>query len=121
MKNEKQYRNFVAHGFKVFPSEIETMLHAAVGISGEAGELLEVVKKAWVYDGADPWELDWDRLERELGDVFFYVTALTTLMGLDYGTLAEMNMEKLRKRYPDRRSANRDGAGQGGGDEADAV
>ena len=50
----------------------ERQLHAAVGICGEAGELIDAVKKNWIY-GAD---LDLENVLEECGDLLFYVAAM---------------------------------------------
>tara|TARA_B100000614_G_scaffold253565_1_gene267640 strand:+ start:578 stop:997 length:420 start_codon:yes stop_codon:yes gene_type:complete len=72
---------------------------AAVGISAEGGEFMEIVKKM-VFQGK-PWNDDnREHLIIELGDVMWYV--MQACMALDV-TLDEViagNVEKLKKRYP---------------------
>ena len=72
-------------------------MHAAVGVSGEAGELLDAVKKTWVYGR----ELDIANLQEELGDLLFYMQALMIEVGLSFEGVMRANMEKLAKRYPE--------------------
>ena len=54
---------------------------------------------------------DMKNLKEELGDVMWYVAALSSMFGIDMEEVAEANIEKLRKRYPDgfskERSINR--------------
>ena len=73
----------------------------ALGLAGEAGEVVELVKKH-LYHGAD---LDLDKLTKELGDALWYVAALAAGAGIDLGTVAEVNIAKLRMRYPEGFSA----------------
>ena len=80
-----------------FPSE--RLLTAAVGMSAEAGEFTEIVKKI-VFQGKPVNEENLFHLKRELGDIMWYVAQ--ACMGLDttIDEIIEMNVEKLEKRYP---------------------
>ena len=89
------YGKFVATLAKKLPSTVEDRLHAAVGISGEAGELLDAVKKNWVYNK----ELDSENVKEELGDLMFYITAMMLLQGITLDEVLEANVTKLEKRY----------------------
>ncbi len=85
------------------------MLHSAVGVSGEAGELLDHMKKAVWQDH----KLDFDYIALELGDILFYLTFMCNCVGTDINEVRKLNIEKLTKRYPDgvfdkERSINRD-------------
>jgi NTP pyrophosphatase (non-canonical NTP hydrolase) len=70
---------------------------AAMGLTGESGELVDYLKK-WVGHGHP---LDTDNVEKELGDVLWYVAELCNALGLDMGKIAQKNVEKLKARYPD--------------------
>ena len=80
-------------------ANINRLTTAAVGISAEGGEFMEIVKKM-VFQGK-PWNDDnREHLIIELGDVMWYV--MQACMALDV-TLDEViagNVEKLKKRYP---------------------
>ena len=82
---------------KDFPTQ--RLLTAAVGMSAEAGEFTEVVKKI-VFQGKEPTEENLFHLKRELGDVMWYVAQ--ACMGLDVSLdeIIEMNIDKLKARYP---------------------
>lgn len=73
------------------------MLHSAVGVSGEAGELLDHMKKAVWQDH----KLDFGYMALELGDILFYLTSMCNCIGTDIDTVRRLNIEKLTKRYPD--------------------
>lgn len=73
-------------------------LYPAMGLSGEVGEVAELLKKA-VRDHAG--HIDHERkakLEKELGDVLWYVAELATALGLDLGEIAHLNIAKLASR-----------------------
>ena len=91
-----EYPEFVASRAKQLSNHTEDMLHMAVGISGEAGELLDAIKKVWVYNKT----LDIENVREELGDLLFYIQGMANLIGTDLEELIKGNVEKLKKRYP---------------------
>lgn len=72
------------------------MLHMAVGISGEAGELLDAIKKVWIYEKAP----DQVNIAEELGDLLFYIQGFANIYGWTVEELMTLNRAKLEKRYP---------------------
>lgn len=80
---------------------------AGLGLAGEAGEVVDYLKKV-VGHGH---RLDKDTLVKELGDVLWYVAEICSAINVDMGDVAEKNIDKLQKRYPDgfskERSINR--------------
>lgn len=90
------YIDFVARRFVKRAEGDDGLMHAAIGIAGEAGELLDAVKKTWVYGKS----LDITNLVEELGDLEFYMQALRTQLQLTRDEILEANVEKLTKRYP---------------------
>lgn len=70
-------------------------LHMAVGISGEAGELLDTIKKQAVY--VKP--LDRENVIEELGDIEFYLEGLRQGLFITREECIEANIAKLSKRY----------------------
>ncbi len=96
MTPEENYREFVHGLFKVFPdSPIQTLLHSAVGMAGEAGELLDAIKKNWIYNK----DLDVKNIKEELGDLLFYFQAMLIEFNWDFNDIMQANIEKLNKRY----------------------
>lgn len=98
-----KYTDFVKSRTKS-PSEITasfsaskaSLVHSILGISGEAGELLDSVKKAVIYNK----ELDIDNIVEELGDIEFYLEMLRQELDLTREFIVIKNMSKLAKRYP---------------------
>ncbi|MGL5198016.1 MAG: nucleoside triphosphate pyrophosphohydrolase family protein [Aeromonas veronii] len=70
--------------------------HMATGVSGEAGELLDAIKKAVVY--AKP--LDRENVIEELGDLEFYMEGIRQGLGITRKEVLQANITKLAKRYP---------------------
>ena len=71
------------------------VLHMSIGVSGEAGELLDVIKKWAIYQKP----LDIDNVIEELGDIEFYLEGIRQKLGLNRNRILEHNIEKLRRRY----------------------
>lgn len=71
------------------------MLHMAIGISGEAGELLDAIKKAAIYRKP----LDVANIVEECGDLLFYITGMLDSIGLDIDAAMSANTAKLSIRY----------------------
>lgn len=71
------------------------LMHMAVGVSGEAGELLDAVKKATIYNKP----LDIENMIEELGDIEFYMSRVRQLIGVSRDQVLEKNYAKLSKRY----------------------
>ncbi|MDZ5610842.1 nucleoside triphosphate pyrophosphohydrolase family protein, partial [Bacillus pseudomycoides] len=82
--------------------------NAALGLTGEAGEVADIIKKA-IYHGHGfqpahcPGEEDGNtyKLALELGDIMYYVAIMAHEIGYTLQDIAEMNIAKLAKRYPD--------------------
>ena len=70
-------------------------LHMAVGVSGEAGELLDAIKKGVIYN--KPYDID--NIIEELGDLEFYMEGLRQSIGITRDQTIQANISKLGKRY----------------------
>ena len=80
-------------------SNIQRLLTAAVGISAEGGEFMEIVKKM-LFQGK-PWNDDnREHLIIELGDVMWYVMQACKALDVSLDQVIAGNVEKLKKRYP---------------------
>jgi NTP pyrophosphatase (non-canonical NTP hydrolase) len=76
---------------------------ASMGLAGETGELVDILKK-WIGHGH---ELNLDDVEKELGDVLWYVAEIATTLDLRLSEIAKRNEEKLNARYPEGFSVER--------------
>lgn len=77
--------------------EFPSVEYLAIGLAGEVGELLNMVKKSMRHG----FSFDPDTMKDELGDCLWYLTVLSHALGHDLSSVAGGNIEKLRKRYPD--------------------
>lgn len=78
------------------PHENE-LLNYGLGLTGEAGEVAELIKKSQ-FHGHD---IGIDKIKKELGDVLWYLSQIARLAGLTLEEIAIANIEKLKLRYPD--------------------
>ena len=76
------------------------LVHMVLGISGEAGELLDTVKKFAIYKKP----LDLDNVIEELGDLEFYMQGLRYQLGITREQTLQHNISKLTKRYGEKYS-----------------
>lgn len=76
--------------------EIPMIVNGVLGLCGESGECADMVKKH-LFQGH---ELDTEHMAKELGDVAWYIAVSAHAIGYDLETILQMNVDKLRKRYP---------------------
>lgn len=67
-----------------------------LGLVCEAGELGDIIKKH-LYHGHD---IDKDKIVSELGDIMWYMGNVCNVLGIELEEVAQKNIEKLEKRYP---------------------
>lgn len=72
------------------------LLDWAMGLGGESGEVLDLLKHAIFHKDT---ELDKMELAKELGDVLWYVSAIATTTGIDMADVAALNRAKLSHRF----------------------
>lgn len=70
----------------------------AMGVAGEAGEVVEKWKKIVAYHEGKFREDDLAELEKELGDVVWYIAVMAHSLGLSFDTMMEKNLKKLADR-----------------------
>jgi NTP pyrophosphatase (non-canonical NTP hydrolase) len=81
-------------------ANVTQLLTAALGISAEAGEFTEVVKKIFLQ-GKPYNEDNAFHMKRELGDIMWYVAQACMALDVSFDEILQMNYEKLSARYPD--------------------
>ena len=91
---------FERHVAKLFVKPVDDMpgrlMHAAAGAAGETGEIIDAVKKHWIYNKP----LDRENILEECGDTMFYLQALLSECGYTLDDAIDHNIAKLSKRYP---------------------
>lgn len=90
-----EYQTMAARTINKDLSQLEMMLHALHGLSAEVGELHGIYQKA--YQGHDVKE---DALKKEVGDILWMAAEFCTAKGWEMEDICRMNIDKLRKRYP---------------------
>lgn len=90
-----EYQRLAARTINQSLTEAETEAHALYGMAAEVGELLELYQKR--YQGH---ELEPEHVKKELGDICWMLAEFCTVNGWALGDIMQMNIEKLKKRYP---------------------
>ncbi len=75
----------------------EQLMDGLMGLNGEAGEAIDILKKH-LFQGH---ELDTAHMAKELGDVAWYLAVSAKAIDYDLETIMQMNVDKLKTRYPD--------------------
>ncbi|MCU5407953.1 nucleoside triphosphate pyrophosphohydrolase family protein [Bacillus cereus] len=87
----------------------ERLSNVALGLAGESGEVSDAIKKA-IYHGHGfktpftrdkPKAVDKLELAKELGDIMYYISVGAHELGYTLQEIAEININKLAKRYPE--------------------
>jgi len=75
------------------------LLTGGIGLSSEAGELNEIIKKC-IFQGKPLNDETVFHCKRELGDIMWYWITSCRALGLDPNEVIEENINKLKSRYP---------------------
>lgn len=87
--------NFEAISQRMGTPENIRLLHAAIGLATESGEIQDQLKKAIFYGKP----LDKVNLAEELGDVFWYMAIMSDALGVSFAEIMDKNIAKLKARY----------------------
>ena len=104
VKNMQKYVRIIEDGFNPKNKLIETeevdiggVLNACLGLSGEVGEFNDMIKK-WIFHEK---ELDIEHAKKEAGDICWYLAMLCESFCWDLDEIMQMNVDKLKARYPE--------------------
>jgi NTP pyrophosphatase (non-canonical NTP hydrolase) len=78
-------------------SKKDMLINSVMGLTGESGEVIDLVKKHLFHSH----ELDKNHLIKELGDVAWYLAVACTALDITLEEVLITNIEKLKKRYPE--------------------
>lgn len=78
-------------------SEKEVLINGVMGLCGESGEAIDIVKKHLAQGHA----LDREHLIGELGDIAWYLAETATVLGVSLEEVLQRNIDKLKVRYPE--------------------
>lgn len=79
---------------KTLENQQDTLMNAVLGLSGEAGEVADLIKKHLFHDQ----ELDLEKLDKEVGDAQFYIALYAIARNRQLADIAQMNVDKLTAR-----------------------
>ena len=82
-----------------YDANVPKLLTAALGLAAESGEFTEVVKKI-ILQGKPYNEDNVFHMKRELGDICWYIAQACMALDTSFDEIIEMNVDKLKKRYP---------------------
>ena len=97
--NLNDYTKLALRTANSMDSELNDLVHAAMGMAGESGEVLDLVKKSFAYGKA----IDKVKLIEEAGDALWYFNLLFHTLNVSWEEVMERNITKLEGRYPDLR------------------
>ena len=78
-------------------SDKDILINGVMGLCGESGEAIDIVKRHL----AQGHDLDKEHLASELGDIAWYLAETATVLGYNLEDILQMNIDKLKKRYPE--------------------
>ena len=81
----------------------DILINAVMGLCGESGETIDIVKKHLFQGHA----LEREQLKKELGDIAWYLAEAATALDTELEDIFAANIEKLKKRYPEGFDADR--------------
>lgn len=82
----------------IYPNKGNNFIYPTLGLSGEAGEVAEKVKKIIRDKNGVVEEIDKEEIKKELGDVLWYVAQIASELNLDLDLVAQTNLDKLMSR-----------------------
>lgn len=95
------YEQILANPNVVIPKEKVDLLHAALGLMSESGEIIEEVVASIIQDRP----VDFENLEEEGGDLCWYLALMLRAIGSSFAKIFKKNIDKLFKRYPEKFSS----------------
>lgn len=98
MKELNEYQMLAMRTAKNFDDNRMNLIHSALGLSSDAGEYVDAIKKHVIYGK----ELDHANAVEELGDCLWFIALACEALGVSLRRVAAENIEKLAKRYPDK-------------------
>ncbi len=82
----------------IYPKTNPPWIYPLLGLGGESGEIFEKLKKVIRDESGEISDEKLELLKKELGDVLWYLSTLSTELGLDLNEVAEENIKKLFSR-----------------------
>lgn len=96
------FNEYQAKALRTANPEADLLSMSAMGLPGEVGEYVEIVKK-YIFHHRPMAQVD---VALELGDILWYLAVAAHVQGLTLSHIAEMNIIKLGERHPERWSGD---------------
>lgn len=93
----KEYQRLAMATLNPELSQQDVLINAVMGLCGESGEVIDMVKKH-LHQGH---ELSREKLIKELGDIAWYLAEAAQALDTDLDLIFEANIAKLKARYPE--------------------
>lgn len=94
-----EYEKLARRTAALIDAPVETQLYdLGLGVAGETGELAEKLKKLIRDDGGVLSDEKREAMKREIGDVLWYLSQLSRVLGFNFSETAEANIKKLEDR-----------------------
>ncbi|RXM68373.1 nucleoside triphosphate pyrophosphohydrolase family protein [Clostridium tetani] len=94
--NFKEYQEKALRTKGNYTDSIDQLINGVMGLTGESGEVIDIVKK-YLYQGH---ELNYNKIIDELGDTLWYINLIANSINMSLEDIAKYNIDKLQKRYP---------------------
>ena len=91
-----EYQNLAMRTLNPDLSKRDVLINSVMGLCGESGEAIDIVKK-WMAHGH---ALDKEHLAKELGDIAWYLAEAATALDLPLEQIFQDNLDKLKRRFP---------------------
>jgi len=82
----------------LYPNKDANYVYPTLGLAGETGEVAEKIKKIIRDKAGVVSDEDRQEIEKELGDVLWYISQIATELKIDLENIAAKNLEKLLSR-----------------------
>ena len=77
--------------------DVGGIINACLGLAGEVGEVNDMIKKTIFHRH----QIEGEDIKKEISDCMWYIALMCESFGFNMNEIAEINIEKLKKRYPD--------------------
>jgi NTP pyrophosphatase (non-canonical NTP hydrolase) len=98
MTFDEYQKQAITTALEADPTALMSRTIYAMGIAGEAGEVIEKWKKIVAYREGVVSDEDKAELNKELGDVMWYIAVMANSLGLSFDDIANNNLKKLQDR-----------------------
>ena len=95
--NANEYQRLALRTLNPELDKGEMLLNSVMGLCGESGEAIDMVKKHRMH--GHPF--DREKFAKELGDIAWYLAEAAAAIDMELDEILQMNIDKLKKRYPE--------------------